>query len=115
MPGSSPGGSRIIQRWDGISILGKNVYNYRYREIRKLAEKKRPKNLVYTTNHHLRRPQACSRSPEGEEALRPPQSDLRSPGKISRLGEYPRTRWEFSQKKVGEKKRLNNLVYVGYQ
>ena len=38
------------------------------------------------------------RSPEEEEALRPPQSDLRSPGKISRLGECPRSRWEFSQK-----------------
>ena len=52
--------------------------------------------------HHLRRPQASFRSPKGEEALRPPKSDLRSPGKISRLGEYPRSRWEFSQK--GEKK-----------
>ena len=37
-------------------------------------------------------------SPEGEEALRPPWSDLRNAGKISRLGEYPRSRWEFSQK-----------------
>ena len=34
---------------------------------------------------HLRRPQASSRSPEGEETLRP----LRSPGKISRLDELP--------------------------
>ena len=48
--------------------------------------------------HHLHRPQASFRSPEGEETLRPPWSDLRSPGKISRLGEYPRSRWEFSQK-----------------
>ena len=52
---------------------------------------------MWNTNHHLRRPQAFFRSPEGEEAMRPPQSDLRSPGKISRLGEYPRSRWEFSQ------------------
>ena len=44
-----------------------------------------------------------------------PGSDLRSPGKISRLGGYPCTRWEFGQKIVGEKKRLNNLVYVEYQ
>ena len=44
------------------------------------------------------------RSPEGEEALRPPRSDLRSPGKISRLGEHPRSRWEFSQKN-GEQER----------
>ena len=47
---------------------------------------------------HLRRPQVSSRSPEGEETLRPPQSDLRSPGKISRLDEPLRSRWEFSQK-----------------
>ena len=33
--------------------------------------------------------QASSRSPEGEETLRPPRSDLRSPGKISRLDELP--------------------------
>ena len=33
-----------------------------------------------------------SRSPEGEETLRPPQSDLRSSGKISRLDELPRLR-----------------------
>ena len=33
-----------------------------------------------------------SRSPEGEETLRPPRSDLRSPGKISRLDELPRLR-----------------------
>ena len=43
-------------------------------------------------------------SPEGEEALRPPWSDLRSPGRISRLGEYPRSRWGFSQKN-GEQER----------
>ena len=45
----------------------------------------------------------------------PPQSNLRSPGKINRLGGSPCTRWEFRQKIVGEKKGLNNLVYVGYQ
>ena len=45
-----------------------------------------------------------SRSPEGEEALRPPRSDLRSPGKISRVGGYPCTRWEFGQKN-GEQER----------
>ena len=44
------------------------------------------------------------RSPKGEEALRPPPSDLRSPGKISRLGRYPCTRWEFGQKN-GEQER----------
>ena len=54
--------------------------------------------FTWNTNHHLRRPQASFHSPEGEEALRPPRSDLRSPGKISRLGEYPRARWEFSWK-----------------
>ena len=56
--------------------------------------------------HHLRRPQASFRSPKGEEALRPPRSDLRSPGKISkiRLGEYPRSIWEICQKN-GEQER----------
>ena len=48
--------------------------------------------------HHPRRPQASSHSPEGEEKLRPPRSDLRSPGIISRLGGPPLSRWEFSQK-----------------
>ena len=68
-------------------------------------EKKRLNNLVYwNTNHHLRRPQASFCFPEGEEALRPPRSDLRSPGKVSRLGVYPPTRWEFSQEN-GEQER----------
>ena len=60
--------------------------------------------FTWYTNHHLRRPQASSRSPQGEEALKPPWSDLRSPGKISRLGRYPCTRWEFGQKN-GEQER----------
>ena len=67
-------------------------------------EKRRLNNwFMWNTNHHLHRPQASFCSPEGEEALRPPRSDLRSPGKISRLGEYPCSRWEFSQKN-GEQK-----------
>ena len=45
--------------------------------------------FTWNTNHHLCGPQASFRSPEGEEALRPPWSDLRSPGRISRIGEYP--------------------------
>ena len=52
--GSSPGGSRVIRRGDGISILGKNLFNYRYKErleknsvVGKLVEKKRLNNLVY--------------------------------------------------------------------
>ena len=32
LPGSSPGGSGAIQRGDGISVLGKNLFNYRYIE-----------------------------------------------------------------------------------
>ena len=56
--------------------------------------------------HHLRRPQVSFHSPEGAEALRPSWSDLRSPGKISWLGEYPQSRWEFSQKN-GEQERNN--------
>ena len=51
---------------------------------------------------HLRRPQASSRSPEGEETLRPPRSDLRSPGKISRLDELPRLRGKIQPE--GERK-----------
>ena len=62
--------------------------------------------FMWNTNHHLRRPQVSFRSPEEEEALRSPWSDLRSPGKISRLGEYPHSRWEFSQKN-GEQERNN--------
>ena len=52
--GSSPGGSRVIWRGDGIGVLGKNLFNYRYRErletdsvVGKLVEKKRLNNLVY--------------------------------------------------------------------
>ena len=54
LPGSSPGRSRIIQRGDRIGVLGKNLFNYRYKErleknsvIGKLVEKKRLNNLVY--------------------------------------------------------------------
>ena len=36
--------------------------------------------------------------PKGEETLRPPRSDLRSPGIISRLDEPPHSRWKFSWK-----------------
>ena len=39
-----------------------------------------------------------SHSPEGEETLRLPWSDLRSPGIISRLDEPPHSRWELSQR-----------------
>ena len=35
-----------------------------------------------------RRGQQRIHSPEGEETLRPPRSDLRSPGKISKLGGF---------------------------
>ena len=30
--GSSPGGSSVIQRGDGVGVLGKNLFNYRYIE-----------------------------------------------------------------------------------
>ena len=61
-------------------------------------EKKRLNNwFTWNTNNHLRRAQASFHSSKGEEALRPPWSDLRSPGRISRLGEYPHFKWEFSQ------------------
>ena len=32
LPGSSHNGSRVIRRGDGISVLGKNLFNYRYIE-----------------------------------------------------------------------------------
>ena len=28
----SPGGSRVLRRGDGIGVLGKNLFNYIYRE-----------------------------------------------------------------------------------
>ena len=48
------------------------------------------------TSRH--RPQASFCSPEGEETLRPPWSDLRSPGKISKLGGPLCSRWKLSQR-----------------
>ena len=52
--GSSPSGSRVIRRGDGLGVLGKNLLNYRYKErleknsvVGKLVEKKRLNNLVY--------------------------------------------------------------------
>ena len=54
LPGSNPGGFRVIQRGDGIGVLGKHLFNYRYRErletdsvVGKLVEKKRLNKLVY--------------------------------------------------------------------
>ena len=54
VPGSSPGGSRVIRRGDGIGVLGKNLFNYRYIErletdsvVGKLVEKRRLNDLVY--------------------------------------------------------------------
>ena len=32
VPGSSPGGSRVIRRGDGVGVLGKNLFNYLYKE-----------------------------------------------------------------------------------
>ena len=70
---SSPGGSRVIRRGDGVGVLRKNLFNYRYKErlemdsvVGKLVEKKKLNDLVYVnTNHHLHRPQASFRSPGG--------------------------------------------------
>ena len=71
--------------------------------MRKFSGEKRlnkiPKQGI---NINQRRPQASSRSPEGEETLRPPWSDLRSPGKISRLDELPRLRGKIQPE--GERK-----------
>ena len=55
MPGSSPGGSRVIRRGDGVGVLRKNLFNYKYRErletdsvVGKLVEKKRLNNLEFS-------------------------------------------------------------------
>ena len=45
-------------------------------------------NFKTRSLHHLHRPQASFRSPKGEETLRPPWSDLRSPGIISKHGGF---------------------------
>ena len=45
-------------------------------------------NFKTRSLHYLRRPQASFRSPEGEETLGPPPSDLRSPGIISKHGGF---------------------------
>ena len=57
MLGSRPSGSRVIQRGDRVGVLGKNLFNYRYKErleknsvVGKLVEKKRLNNLVYVEN-----------------------------------------------------------------
>ena len=67
--------------------------------VGKFSEEKRlnkvPKQRIYITYKGRK---ASSHSPEGEETLRPPRSDFRSPGKISRLDEPPCPRWKFSQK-----------------
>ena len=45
-------------------------------------------NFKTRSLHHLRKPQVSFLSPKGEETLRPPRSDLRSPGIISKHGGF---------------------------
>ena len=45
-------------------------------------------NFKTRSLHHLHRPQASFHSPKGEETLKPPQVDLRSPGIISKHGGF---------------------------
>ena len=54
VPGSSPSGSRVIRRGEGVGVLGKNLFNYSYIErletdsvVGKLVAKRRLNNLVY--------------------------------------------------------------------
>ena len=55
LPGSSPGGFRVIQRWrTALASLEKYIFNYRYIErletdsvVGRLVEKKRLNNLDY--------------------------------------------------------------------
>ena len=55
-------------------------------------------NFKTRSLHHLHRSQASFRSPEGEETLRPPRSDLRSPGIISKHGGFRAPDGDFRQK-----------------
>ena len=68
--------------------------------MRKFSGEKRlnkiPKQGIYVTYEGRRHP------PEGEETLRPPRSDLRSPGKISRLDELPRLRGKIQPEGEGK-------------
>ena len=59
--------------------------------VGKLVEKRRLNDLVYVEYQS---------PPTWATGVFPfsRRRDLRSPGKISRLGEYPRSRWEFSLK-----------------
>ena len=57
MPGSSPGGSRVIRRWGWSQRPWKNTYLITDREglemdsvVGKLVEKKRLNNLVYVAS-----------------------------------------------------------------
>ena len=48
--------------------------------------------------HHLHGPWAPTQIAESAPPWAPSRVDLKSQGKISRLGEHPHSRWEFSQK-----------------
>ena len=57
LPGSSPGGSRVIRRGDGVGVLGKKLFNCRYKErlekdsvVGNISGEKRLNNLVYVEN-----------------------------------------------------------------
>ena len=110
--GVQPRWIQRIRSWGRSWRPGKNLFNYRYRGrletdsvVGELVEKRGWTTglhgisiTTYVGHRHL------SILPKERKALRPPRSNLRSPGRISRLGEYPHFRWEFSQES-GEQER----------
>ena len=118
LPGSSPSGSRVIRSGDGVNVLRKNYLIRkerlgRHSVVGKFSGEKRLNNLVYMENqensetrslHHLRRPPVPAWIVEGAPPWAPSRVDLRSQGKINRIGEPPRSRWEFRQER-GEREK----------
>ena len=75
MPGSSPGGSRVIRRWGRSRRPWRNTFNYRYIQrletdsvVGKLVEKKRLNNLVYVEYNPCSRWEFSQRNGEQERS-----------------------------------------------
>ena len=74
LPGSSPGGSRVIRRWgDDVSVLAKYIFNYRYIErlemdsvVGRLVEENRLNNLDYVEEHPCSRWEFSQKNEEQE-------------------------------------------------
>ena len=114
LPGSSPGGSRVIRRWGRSRHPGKNLFNFRYRGrletdsvVGELVEKRGwitgLHGIPITTYVGHRR---LSIFPKERRHWGLPSQISRSPGRTSRFGEYPHFRREFSQEN-GDRERNN--------